>query len=306
MNIKLKSKFPLINNDDVCSFCNKKKIELPREYIEFLLQINGGIPANPVFTWIDEKGQESSGVIQYFIPLRHYKYDLCYYYTVYHNRLPDDLFPFAADPFGNLICVGCNSRKLGEIFYWDHEYELDKIVYKVKYNKSLSDFIDHLQPQEQEETELDRINKIVQNGSFEAIKNYINDNPQRINMIYNDIIRYNKKRALFFILNEKGCQRGMMCAAARYNNVEMLDILYQKGSDINENINGTPLMDAILANSHDAIRFLLDKGADICQKDKTGRTAADIARMFSNNQTRKVLQELIKDKTFLKKMESAI
>ena len=67
--------------------------------------------------------------------------------------------------------------------------------------------------------------------------------------------------------------------AARKGNTKMIGLLLEKGANINlpRHMDLTPLMDAAQFNKPEAIRVLLDSGADETLKNDNGQTAEQLA-----------------------------
>jgi ankyrin repeat protein len=70
--------------------------------------------------------------------------------------------------------------------------------------------------------------------------------------------------------------------------------LLQHGADPNQrDQNGwTPLMKAVSLGSIDAVKILLEAGADRAIRDGKDRTAADVARAYQQHAILKILQDV--------------
>lgn len=137
---------------------------LPQEYIDYLLQYNGGIPTYrrhyDFIEPIDET--ETGGGVSWFYAL----YDgdvenIKKNYRYLDNRMPKDLFPIAGDPCGNDICIAISGPNYGKVYFWDHENEAPDgqepwydNVYLIA--NSFREFIDKLY-----EVELDENNNLI-------------------------------------------------------------------------------------------------------------------------------------------------
>lgn len=103
-------------------------LKFPIEYKSHLLQYNGGkcSPCQFAFT---EKGKITTSSIDWFLAIYDGEYDnLRDYintYKIEQKRLPSNLVPIAHDSGGNLVCISCGSKDYGQIFFWDHEREVD-------------------------------------------------------------------------------------------------------------------------------------------------------------------------------------
>jgi hypothetical protein len=310
MEIKSMAENKKITVEDIKTFCQNKQIIFPDEYVKFLSETNGGTPEKTLFQWIDIEERICDGHIKKFIPLKYCIYDSGYYFKTYKSRLPKGMFPIADDWFGNLICICLSEKDKGKVFFWNHEFELDKIVFNVKNNKNLTVFIQNLIKEEDNDSEYGRfcafIDKLATEGAFGSIEKYIETHPKHhMYEICASLIEHNKIEQLEKILDGYGYQDGMICLAATSNNLAVLQMLHERGFFEKSKDKENALIEAVTLDRHDAIRFLITNGVDIHEEDDIGRTAADHGRMFSDIATKKLLKELINDKTFLKKLESA-
>lgn len=108
----------------------EKSVQLtfPIEYKEHILAHNGGQCSPNIFKFI-EKGKESRSRINWFLAIHEGEYyNLEEYIGIYkrdQKRLPISMLPIANDPFGNLVCVSCEERDYGFVYFWDHENEVN-------------------------------------------------------------------------------------------------------------------------------------------------------------------------------------
>ena len=133
MNIK--SSYPNITEQDIATFERTFEVALPMAYRGFLLEHNGGVPANMFFV---KDGAEV--VVNEFLPLRNGNLSVEGYLEDFHFNL-QHLIPIAEDAFGNLILIDCNSEK-GVIHFWNHETTTVTYV-----TNSFEYFIENLQEQ---------------------------------------------------------------------------------------------------------------------------------------------------------------
>ena len=107
-------------------------LKLPDEYKRHLLMYNGGQCEPNIFSFI-EHGNKTESCIDWFLAIYKGEYDnLEEYIRIYkvdEKRLPEHMLPIAHDPGGNLICISCDSKDEGFVYFWNHELEVD-------YNKS--------------------------------------------------------------------------------------------------------------------------------------------------------------------------
>jgi len=82
-------------------------------------------------------------------------------------------------------------------------------------------------------------------------------------------------------------------AAALRGHVKVMDLLFQKGADLNKAdfINTTALHSAAGVDDAGVIRYLLEHGADADARDARGETAYEWAVLFGNVNAKKVLKE---------------
>lgn len=101
---------------------------IPPDYRDFLLQYNGGYPERSDFQMsIKKEGLSDRGSIEWFLGIHSDQFDnLENYVNTYRSRIPSDLFPIAHDAGGNLICIASGEKNAGQIYFWDHEFEVDE------------------------------------------------------------------------------------------------------------------------------------------------------------------------------------
>lgn len=112
-------------------------------------------------------------------------------------------------------------------------------------------------------------------------KSYTKEDEYEITLIFKELL---KAGALV--------DQQVIVESARYNNVELLDyFIEQKGMDINEGYNPTrvanysiveasysPLIAAVDNRSIDAVKYLIEHGADKSIKNNVGKMAIDYAK----------------------------
>jgi SMI1-KNR4 cell-wall len=106
----------------------KVGMKIPQTYIDFLLNYNGGIPEPCGFVYRAEETNEL-GTVNRFLGLHSGKHDNLYDYLMLYKerekRIPSNLIPIANDPGGNLICLSIDGSDLGNIYFWDHDFEAE-------------------------------------------------------------------------------------------------------------------------------------------------------------------------------------
>lgn len=115
--------------DDISAFEKRIGYLLPEDYKEFLLKTNGG--SFDCYKVIDTErfGKTSPEMVDLIYGLNSESYsDLDDKFNTYHiedKRMPDGLIPIAGDPGGNHFCIALGEGKNGEIYFWDHELEVE-------------------------------------------------------------------------------------------------------------------------------------------------------------------------------------
>lgn len=264
--------------------------------------------------------------------------DIRWYF--FSNIIPPNCISIGTDTAGNHICLAFAGINRGRVYFMDHDQRCYwrqetllemfpnadptiKEYFKLRdegelepslagYDhlyliaKSFTEFLEKCEYIPQEEDEYDLIEKMIDNDSAETVMKYLKKNRKHLFWICSCVIRSDKRALLDLILDEYGYQSGMIRNAAASNNIEILKFFYESGFNTDPEETGEAFHSAIQTNSHDAIEFLLDNEVDIHYKDDVGRIGADLARMFSKDETQELLRKLIKDKEFLKKLESAV
>jgi len=83
--------------------------------------------------------------------------------------------------------------------------------------------------------------------------------------------------------------------AVTYNNMFMVELLLEKGKDVNDvtrKSGFTPLMAAVCYGRYDIFRVLLEVGADINAVERKGMTALDFAKKMRKTSMIKRLEEI--------------
>jgi len=87
----------------------------------------------------------------------------------------------------------------------------------------------------------------------------------------------------------------IMDFAVTYNNMFMIELLLEKGKDVNEvtrKSGFTPLMAAVCYGRYEIFSLLLDAGADLDAVERKGMTALDFARKMRKTSMIKKLEAL--------------
>ncbi|UOY92403.1 SMI1/KNR4 family protein [Ectobacillus sp. JY-23] len=94
-------------------------IDFPREFVECIKKYDGGRP-NPRVFCIAEQGKNIfHNLLTFDLDDNH---SIIQVYEDICDRLPQHVYPFARDPFGNFICFFYKSiENQPNIVFWDHE-----------------------------------------------------------------------------------------------------------------------------------------------------------------------------------------
>jgi hypothetical protein len=97
---------------------------LPDEYRQFLSEFNGGEPEPSGFVFETNDGPSDSRV-RYFLTLdpNERNYAIKEFLRQYRDRIPEGVMPIACDSFGNLVLLDLGAKRVGSIYFWDHEKE---------------------------------------------------------------------------------------------------------------------------------------------------------------------------------------
>lgn len=119
------SKYPQLSIDIITEWENKN-IPIPLPYKTFLLKNNGGGTGDKN-TFKVPKMRGEFGFHEFF-GIHEGLEGLDYIQTTYTNRkrFPAHYFAIASDVAGNLILMGQNEKKSGQIFFWYHEGEVSE------------------------------------------------------------------------------------------------------------------------------------------------------------------------------------
>ncbi|WP_241640820.1 SMI1/KNR4 family protein [Rosenbergiella epipactidis] len=134
----------VVSEQELTNLENQLGIKLPIGYREFLKKHNGGYPQPDGFDFADD----GSSVDRLFEVSDSKNESITAYFNTYKNRIPKNYFPVAKDPGGNLILIEINGAG-SEIYYWDHENEVEDgdvpgmdNMYLIAYN--FDEFINNL------------------------------------------------------------------------------------------------------------------------------------------------------------------
>ncbi|MDN8588361.1 SMI1/KNR4 family protein [Chryseobacterium mucoviscidosis] len=131
-----------ITINDIREFESKYVLNLPEQYVDFLLKYNGGYLEESTFKISDEEGES---VINKFYGIGNMKGNLGKVFEVLDGELPGKFISIANDPGGNEICIGTGEKHFGENYFWIHDMESDEEMENMFFLKSsFNDFFDNL------------------------------------------------------------------------------------------------------------------------------------------------------------------
>ncbi|WP_425448522.1 SMI1/KNR4 family protein [Dethiothermospora halolimnae] len=119
MDNKIKWKFV----KDMPSLMDIEKVEsrfnvkLPLDYIECVKKNNGGRPRPKLFDFGEYKEMVFSSLLSI---IKDHKENVIDVYKWIGDRLPENTYPFAKDPFGNYLCFKYEGNDVFVVF-WNHE-----------------------------------------------------------------------------------------------------------------------------------------------------------------------------------------
>ncbi|RPF54144.1 SMI1/KNR4 family protein [Aquisalibacillus elongatus] len=108
------------NEKEFNNFQKELGINLPKEYIKFLKEYNGGIPELNIVELQNEE-VKSFSVTEFFGVNNEKINDLKSQYETYKERIPSENIPICRAEGGNIVCLNIDN---GLISFWDHDTEL--------------------------------------------------------------------------------------------------------------------------------------------------------------------------------------
>ncbi|ANP80092.1 1,3-beta-glucan synthase regulator [Bacillus sp. B25(2016b)] len=123
-------------------------IKFPNDFIECVKKYDGGYPTPDTFN-IPNQDEDSLNNLLTLDSER--KISMLQTYNSIKDRLVDKVYPFARDPFGNLLCFDYrNNPQSPTVVFWDHEEEeMEESIYPVC--SSFAELLDSLYDFEDED-----------------------------------------------------------------------------------------------------------------------------------------------------------
>ncbi|MGE7184012.1 SMI1/KNR4 family protein [Peribacillus sp. NPDC006672] len=119
---KMRSKNPKISLQDIKQFEQEYDITLPKQYVDFLLEYNGGYPQESNFRISDDEGEN---LVNKFYGIGDMKNNLAKVFEVLEGEIPEDFISIANDPGGNEVLLGVSGEYQGKVYFWVHDIETE-------------------------------------------------------------------------------------------------------------------------------------------------------------------------------------
>ncbi|MBX6314974.1 MAG: SMI1/KNR4 family protein [Isosphaeraceae bacterium] len=117
---------PPIDRDVIARVEESWGISFPEDYVACALVNHGGRPKPKCFDFPGHPEAVFSHLLGYIdATSKNENLSITQMYDAVKDRLPDRIFPFAADPFGNLICFDYRGPKRHSptVVFWNHEVD---------------------------------------------------------------------------------------------------------------------------------------------------------------------------------------
>lgn len=127
--MELQNSYCQISQIDINTLCDELEIKLPSDYVEFLLRHNGGQPKQNHFSKKDPRGESNFDFylnVFFGIGGDDTSYDIVTMYSIYCDRIPEELLPIGDDGVGNIICIGIERDFNGKVFMWWKSGQVDE------------------------------------------------------------------------------------------------------------------------------------------------------------------------------------
>lgn len=111
---------PKISLQDIKQFEQEYEVTLPKQYVDFLLEYNGGFPQKSNFKLPDDDGES---LVKKFYGIGDMKSNLGKVFMVLEGEIPEDFISIGNDPGGNEILLGVNGEYQGKVYFWIHDIE---------------------------------------------------------------------------------------------------------------------------------------------------------------------------------------
>jgi hypothetical protein len=139
---------PQLNMDLIKTFEGFVNIKFPKDYINFLIHINGGVSRKSIFFF---PGTLDGSSTHHWFGFRSESYfSLLVKLRDRGIRFPINFIPICDDTFGNLILLSVKGPDYGKVYFWDHEQETEPADYSnlTLIADSFEEFINNLKTPE--------------------------------------------------------------------------------------------------------------------------------------------------------------
>lgn len=120
---KMLSENPKVSLQDIQQFEQEYNVELPKKYIEFLLEYNGGFPKESCFKISDNKGED---LVNRFYGIGNMKSNLGKVLEILEGEIPDYFISVANTPVGDEILLGIGGKCQDKVCLWIHDMESEE------------------------------------------------------------------------------------------------------------------------------------------------------------------------------------
>ncbi|PAY01126.1 hypothetical protein CKO50_11990 [Pseudoalteromonas sp. HM-SA03] len=121
--------YPKTSLLEIQALSNELELQLPKEYIDFLLKFNGGQPNKNQFTKQNSDGEllfDFDINVLFGIGRNDTRFDLLTMFSIYCDSIPEELLPIGGDGIGNVICIGVDGAQKGGVFIWWKDKQVDE------------------------------------------------------------------------------------------------------------------------------------------------------------------------------------
>lgn len=109
-----------ISLQDIIQFEQEYEVTLPKQYVDFLLEYNGGFPQESNFKLPDDEGES---LVNEFYGIGDMKSNLGKVFEVLEGEIREDFISIGNDPGGNEILLGVSGEYQGKVYFWIHDIE---------------------------------------------------------------------------------------------------------------------------------------------------------------------------------------
>jgi ankyrin repeat protein len=302
MEVKIRIYNEKITIKDLDKFERKNKITFPEDYKKFLLKFNGGYPEPNFYLCgegfgINTKFKEQKEEVVQIVDFTGLDGSF-----LASDIVPKNIFTIGEDNAGNYFCISVAGDDKGNIYFCNHG-DCDEGPYSNLYllANRFDDFLNGLQ----EDPSITVFEKYCEKNDLKSIKKLLDEGLDINTLIIPNHNGYSllnvaitaRKPEIIKYLLEKGANAKSSIWSI-YPDQEILDLLLEKGADINErNYDGeTPLFRFVGMSQTKTIKLLLERGADVFAKDKKGFNVLEmkLRKLQSYNQTSEEDKETIK------------